>query len=111
MGLGQYYHSVVIAPDRHEVGTNLLLVRPPGFIEYAYGENSFAEHQELAIAANAHLHIHYSDRVGLDIDTPEDLTFYRELAKRLDEPVIDPVTAANGLSTRDTGEWAYPELT
>ncbi len=111
VSLGQYYQSVVIAPDRHEVGTNLLLVRPPGLIEYAYGAASFADHQALAMAVKAHLHIHYSERVGLDIDTPDDLAYYRELAKRLGEPVIDPVGAADNLSPRDTGEWAFPELT
>ena len=29
---------IVIAPDRHEDGTNVLLVRPPDAIHFAYGD-------------------------------------------------------------------------
>lgn len=111
VSLGQYYQSVVIAPDRHEVGTNLLLVRPPGLIEYAYGETSFTEHQQLATAAGAHLHIYYSERAGLDIDTPDDLVRYHDLTKLLDEPIIDSASPIQNLSPKDTGEWLLSEFT
>jgi 2-phospho-L-lactate guanylyltransferase len=85
---GRYHNSVVIAPDRHETGTNLLLVRPPGLIPYVFGENSFAEHQRLAIEAGATISVYRSERVALDVDWPEDLERYYHLAKSLGEPII-----------------------
>jgi 2-phospho-L-lactate guanylyltransferase len=86
--LGRYQESVVIAPDWHEQGTNLLLVRPPGLIEYHFGENSFDEHQRLAQQANARLLVYRSERVSLDLDRAADLRWYHQLAQVLHEPVI-----------------------
>jgi 2-phospho-L-lactate guanylyltransferase len=85
---GRYHNSVVIAPDRHEKGTNLLLVRPPGLVPYVFGENSFAEHQRLAVEAGATISVYRSERVALDLDWPEDLERYYHLAKSLGEPII-----------------------
>lgn len=87
--LGRYSNSVVIAPDYLGQGTNLLLVRPPGIIPYSFGENSFENHKRLAHEANATVMIYHSDRVALDIDTPEDLYRYIELANQLGEPIIE----------------------
>jgi 2-phospho-L-lactate guanylyltransferase len=86
---GRYHNTVVIAPDRHETGTNLLFVRPPGLIPYAFGENSFAAHQRLALDANANVSIYRSERVALDVDWPDDLERYYDLAKSLGQPVPD----------------------
>lgn len=58
VNLSRYNSSIVIAPDRHQHGTNLLLVRPPGLIPYSFGDNSFAEHQRLALAAGADVFIY-----------------------------------------------------
>lgn len=88
LNLGRYAASVVIAPDRHEQGTNLLFVRPPGMIPYWFGPDSFAEHQRLASEASADLRIYRSARVGLDLDTPDDLRWYARLAADLDEPML-----------------------
>lgn len=85
---GQSHTSVVIAPDRREEGTNLLLVRPPGLIPYRFGLNSFAEHQHLAREADASLMVYHSERTSLDLDTPDDLQWYQTLAQTLDEPLI-----------------------
>ncbi|MBN1563605.1 MAG: 2-phospho-L-lactate guanylyltransferase [Anaerolineae bacterium] len=104
--LGRYNQSVVIAPDRHETGTNLLMVRPPGLIPYSFGENSFAEHQRLAQAANATLHIYRSERVGVDIDTPEDVLQYHTLAKLWGEPIMGKTESEKF----ESGEWMQPEL-
>jgi 2-phospho-L-lactate guanylyltransferase len=86
---GRYHNTVVIAPDRHETGTNLLFVRPPGLMPYAFGENSFAEHQRLALEAEANVSIYRSERVALDVDWPDDLERYYHLAKSLGRPVPD----------------------
>ncbi|MBN1202755.1 MAG: 2-phospho-L-lactate guanylyltransferase [Anaerolineae bacterium] len=95
VNLGRYQQTVVIAPDRHEHGTNLLLVRPPGLIPYSFGINSFAEHKRLAQETGATIHIYRSARVGLDVDTPDDLLRYHELAKVMGEPIIKH-TGSNG---------------
>ncbi len=91
VNLSRYNSSIVIAPDRHQHGTNLLLVRPPGLIPYSFGENSFAEHQRLAHAAGADVYIYRSERVGLDLDTADDLNTYFELAKTLGQPIIENI--------------------
>jgi 2-phospho-L-lactate guanylyltransferase len=74
---------IVIAPDRHEKGTNALLISPSGLIEYDFGENSFQRHCQRAINAGARLEIVNLPTLGLDLDLPEDLELIRkmELAK------------------------------
>jgi 2-phospho-L-lactate guanylyltransferase len=89
LSLAREANSVVIVPDRREEGTNLLFMRPPGLIPYWFGEHSFAEHQRLAREANAALSIYRSERAALDLDTPDDLRQYRELAKALGVPIIN----------------------
>lgn len=64
---------VVIVPDRHQRGTNALLVCPPGLIEYDFGVNSFRKHCDRAILAGARLEICELPSFGLDVDMPEDL--------------------------------------
>jgi 2-phospho-L-lactate/phosphoenolpyruvate guanylyltransferase len=94
VGLGKYRGSVVIVPDRHQHGTNLLLVHPPGIIPYSFGVDSFAEHQRLAQEANATVIVHRSERAALDLDTPGDLQDYLQLAKNVGEPIIDGIGLA-----------------
>jgi len=74
---------VVIAPDRHERGTNALLISPTGLIEYDFGEDSFQRHCQRAREAGARLEIVNLPTLGLDLDLPEDLELVRkfELAK------------------------------
>jgi 2-phospho-L-lactate guanylyltransferase len=70
---------IVIAPDRHEKGTNALLISPSGLIEYDFGENSFQRHCERARKAGARLEIVNIPSLGLDLDLPEDLELIRKL--------------------------------
>jgi len=70
---------VVIAPDRHQKGTNALLMSPPGLIEYDFGEDSFNRHCERARQAGARLEIVDLPTLGLDLDLPEDLELIRKL--------------------------------
>ena len=74
---------VVIAPDRHETGTNALLISPSGLIEYDFGDNSFQRHCARVQAAGARLEVVNLPSLGLDLDLPEDLELIRkmELAK------------------------------
>lgn len=68
---------VVVAPDRHESGTNALLVAPPGLIEYDFGPDSYAHHHTRAESAGARVETCSSLALGLDLDAPEDLELYR----------------------------------
>lgn len=71
--------SIVIATDDEGDGTNALLVRPPGIIEYSYGKGSFQKHIESAYQAQATVISYYSDRLALDIDVPDDLSDYHDI--------------------------------
>jgi 2-phospho-L-lactate guanylyltransferase len=64
--------SVVVAPDRHGLGTNALLLDPPDVIEPAFGATSRADHRRLAAAAGA-AYVEVEGTLGLDVDTPDDL--------------------------------------
>ena len=74
---------VVIAPDRHEKGTNALLISPSNLIEYDFGEDSFQRHCERARKAGARLEIVKLPSLGLDLDLPEDL----ELIKKFESTI------------------------
>jgi 2-phospho-L-lactate/phosphoenolpyruvate guanylyltransferase len=73
LSLGQTPPIVVIAPDRRQDGTNTLLINPAGLIEYGYGQGSFRLHCQRATEAGAKLEIVNCERIGLDLDLPEDL--------------------------------------
>ncbi len=68
--------SVVIAPDRHGSGTNALLVRPPGLIDFHFGPDSAALHAAAARAAGVEPVVYRSDSIALDLDSPEDYELY-----------------------------------
>jgi 2-phospho-L-lactate guanylyltransferase len=70
---------VVIAPDRHEKGTNALLISPANLIEYDFGEGSFSRHCERARKAGVRLEIVKLPSFELDLDLPEDLELIRNL--------------------------------
>ena len=72
---------VVISPDRRRDGTNGLFVNPAGLIEYGYGPGSFKTHSDRTAAAGARLVIFESERIGLDLDLPEDLELLGGLEK------------------------------
>ncbi len=71
--------SIVIAPDKARDGTNALLVKPPGAIEFEYGGGSFERHIRLAEAAGLQAFTYESERLALDIDLPEDLETYQRI--------------------------------
>jgi 2-phospho-L-lactate/phosphoenolpyruvate guanylyltransferase len=70
---------VVIAPDRHNTGTNALLISPSGLIEYDFGPNSFQRHCQQVEATGARLEIVKLPNLGLDLDIPEDLELIRKM--------------------------------
>jgi 2-phospho-L-lactate guanylyltransferase len=70
---------VVIAPDRHDNGTNALLMSPGGVIACDFGAGSFHRHCDAAIKAGANLQVVRSERIMLDLDTPDDLEALRRI--------------------------------
>ena len=78
--IGQDLQSVVIATDQNEDGTNAMLIRPPGLIQYAYGPGSFQRHMALAKESGAKVKRYQSERLALDIDVPADLEAYYRLS-------------------------------
>jgi 2-phospho-L-lactate/phosphoenolpyruvate guanylyltransferase len=68
--------AVVIAPDRHERGTNGLLLRPPSAIDFAFGPDSARLHAERAASKGIPPQWYRSSSISLDVDEPEDLALY-----------------------------------
>ena len=71
--------SVTIAPDRAGQGTNILLLRPPTALAFAFGEDSLARHIALSRTVGIEPHIVQTPGAAFDVDTPADLD---ELAAR-----------------------------
>ncbi|HET8629475.1 MAG TPA: 2-phospho-L-lactate guanylyltransferase [Thermomicrobiales bacterium] len=65
--------TAVLAPDRHETGTNALLLRPPAALPFAFGAGSLARHRALAAARGLAVREYRAPGTALDLDTPDDL--------------------------------------
>jgi 2-phospho-L-lactate guanylyltransferase len=81
----QHPPVVVVAPDRHNQGTNALLICPPGLIEYDFGPGSFNRHCERARRAGVRLEIVELPSLALDVDLPEDLDVVSQELEGLSE--------------------------
>ena len=66
--------SILIVPDRHDSGTNALLITPPGAMEPSFGPGSHERHTLNAQNAGVSAETVRVPSLGLDIDTPEDLS-------------------------------------
>ncbi len=67
---------VVIAPDRHRLGTNALMVRLDAFGEpfvFQFGEGSFGKHHDEANRLGVDALTTTTPGTSFDLDTPEDL--------------------------------------
>ena len=70
---------VVIAPDRHDNGTNAMLVSPGGLITCDFGPGSFRRHCAAAQEKGADLQVVRNEHMMLDLDTPDDLEMLRRI--------------------------------
>ncbi len=68
--------SLVLVPDRHLTGTNVLFIKPALKDMYSFGENSFEKHKEIGRKAGLEVKVYESMNLCLDIDLPEDLQYY-----------------------------------
>lgn len=66
-------HGVVLAPDRHERGTNAMVLRPPGVIEPAFGADSLRLHQAAIRERGLDVREFRAIGTGFDLDTIADL--------------------------------------
>ncbi len=71
--------GVAIAPDRAGTGTNALVLRPPGVINFRFGSGSFARHLDEVERAGVPLVAVNRAGLAFDLDTPEDLARWLEL--------------------------------
>lgn len=65
--------EVVIVPDRHERGTNALLVDPAGSFEPQFGPGSLKRHVEQAKRKGLRHSVERAPSLAIDVDTSEDL--------------------------------------
>jgi len=79
MGKGKR-EMVIIAPDQERQGTNALLVKPPGSLQYQFGPGSFRRHWQQAQERHIENRIYYSARIGFDVDFPSQ---YRAMVREL----------------------------
>lgn len=63
----------VLVPSADKRGSNAVLRRPAALFPLRFGNDSFVPHLHAAIATNATCVVLPLPRIGLDIDTPEDL--------------------------------------
>jgi 2-phospho-L-lactate guanylyltransferase len=76
--LAEHPPVVVIAPDRHRMGTNALLVNPLGALRYAFGRGSFRTHCQVALCSELCLEVAELARLAIDLDTPDDLEYLKK---------------------------------
>ncbi len=65
--------AAVLAPDRHETGTNALLLAPPDALPFLFGTDSFACHRAAAIARGVAFAVFRAPGIAADVDTPDDV--------------------------------------
>lgn len=64
--------TVVLAPDRHEQGTNMLLLPPRAVFPLRFGAASLQQHVIAATEAGLSVRLHRSLGTAFDLDTPDD---------------------------------------
>ena len=68
--------SVTLVPASVDGGTNALACSPPGAVPICFGDNSFRRHWEAARACGIEPQILPLERLGHDIDRPDDLATF-----------------------------------
>ncbi|WCO68320.1 2-phospho-L-lactate guanylyltransferase [Iamia majanohamensis] len=65
--------EVVLVPDRHDEGTNVVVLPAACGFRFAYGPGSFARHRAEVARLDRPLRIVRDPRLGWDVDLPGDL--------------------------------------
>jgi 2-phospho-L-lactate guanylyltransferase len=74
--------DLVVVPDRHDTGTNALLLEPTGGFEPQFGPGSLERHVEQARRRGLRYEIGRIPSLALDVDTGEDLAELRRTLER-----------------------------
>lgn len=65
--------AAVLVPDRHGDGTNAIAIPAASGFEFRYGARSFERHVAEAASLDLPVIVRRDGRLGLDVDTPDDL--------------------------------------
>jgi len=65
--------SITLVPDRHDDGTNVIVLPTHVAFKFAYGPQSFARHLATAHATGLPVVVERRPRLGWDVDEPADL--------------------------------------
>jgi len=74
---------VLLTPSHDRMGTNALLLSPPGVIKLGFGYDSFTYHLAQVEAAGLPPRIMENEMIALDIDEPKDLERFLEIVTRV----------------------------
>ena len=72
----------VVAPAIDEVGTNLVLRRPPNVIPVAFGPDSYRKHLQAAAERDIPVSVIERRELGFDLDVPDDILTVLEAGRR-----------------------------
>lgn len=86
--LGRTPRAALIVPDRHETGTNALVLSPPDAFAPAFGPDSLARHVSRARSAGVSFAMEPIESLAADLDTAEDLTTLRDALIVNPEPAL-----------------------
>ncbi|HEY7493112.1 MAG TPA: 2-phospho-L-lactate guanylyltransferase [Candidatus Tectomicrobia bacterium] len=68
--------SVVLVPNRDDLGTNAMVLSPPDCLPLRFGYDSFQRHMRLVAEHHLTVLVRRLPRLALDIDEPEDLALF-----------------------------------
>jgi 2-phospho-L-lactate/phosphoenolpyruvate guanylyltransferase len=91
MDKGKVKPVVVVVPDRHQKGTNALLVNPVGSIRYRFGSNSAKKHATEAQKRNINTIIMNIPGISFDLDLIEDWALLKSTGYLIPVQIPDPM--------------------
>ncbi len=94
--------AITIVPARDEMGSNCIVCSPPDAMNFSFGDNSFVRHLATARGLGIEPRVVENRRLGLDIDTPADLTALLEQPE-LGHTAALRYLANSGIAARVTG--------
>jgi len=94
--LSQATPYALLAPDRAEQGTNVLLLRPADALPFAFGVESLSRHTALARERGIEPEFYRSAATSFDVDTPADVQ--ELIARGAWRPAAWPATDPQGVS-------------
>lgn len=65
--------GVIVVPDRHSDGTNVISIPADSGFRFGYGPGSFRRHRAEATRLGLHVEVHADPDLGWDVDLPADL--------------------------------------